>query len=221
MSTTGADTPQLTDGTPPALWHHQGMHRWLSERRNAGIRPDVITAELVAAGWDADAAARWSLRSLRSADRQTLTYATLNLAAGFAALGAATSAHLIIAGNPDPIELTFMLTLWLIATPIAIVVWFAARCIEARSAFVMWSGSRRGWYGALAFCTGLVGIARLLTYVFHAIATLTGASTGEFTVAAAAQVAVSLAVSVPMFLWSFREWRRSNLVISTLGGDAG
>lgn len=221
MSTTGADTPRPTDGTPPALWHHQGMHRWLSERRNAGIRPDVITAELVAAGWDADAAARWSLRSLRSADRQTLTYATLNLAAGFAALGAATSVHLIIAGNPDPIELTFMLTMWLIATPIAIVVWFAARRIEARSAFVMWSGSRRGWYGALAFCTGLVGITRLLTYVFHAIATLTGASTGDFTVAAAAQVAVSLAVSIPMFLWSFREWRRSNLVISTLGGDAG
>ena len=217
MSTT--DIPHVPDGPNAALWDHLRLQRWLTERRNAGVRPDAIAAELVAAGWDADTAARLSLRSLRSSDRQTLTYAALTLAAGFAALGAASSAHLIIDGNPDPILLTCMLTLWLIATPIAVVVRFAARRGESRSSFVMWSGSRRGWYGALAFCTGLVGLGRLLNYVFHAIATLTGASSGDFTLAAAAQVAISLAVSIPMFLWSFREWRRSNLVISALSGD--
>ncbi len=217
MSTT--DIPHVPDGPNAALRDHLRLQRWLTERRNAGVRPDAIAAELVAAGWDADTAARLSLRSLRSSDRQTLTYAALTLAAGFAALGAASSAHLIIDGNPDPILLTCMLTLWLIATPIAVVVRFAARRVESRSSFVMWSGSRRGWYGALAFCTGLVGLGRLLNYVFHAIATLTGASSGDFTLAAAAQVAISLAVSIPMFLWSFREWRRSNLVISALSGD--
>ena len=214
MSTT--DVPH---GLDDALRDHLRLQRWLTERRNAGVRPDAIAAELVASGWDADTAARLSLRSLRSSDRQTLTYAVLTLAAGFAALGAASSAHLIIDGNPDPILLTCMLTLWLIATPIAVVVRFAARRVESRSSFVMWSGSRRGWYGALASCTALVGIERLLNYVFHAIATLTGASSGDFTLAAAAQVVISLAVSIPMFLWSFREWRRSNLVISALSGD--
>ncbi|MDQ2678969.1 MAG: hypothetical protein M3Y51_09515 [Actinomycetota bacterium] len=217
MSTT--DIHHVPDGPSAALWDHQRMQRWLAERRNAGVRPDAVASELIATGWDADAAARLALRSLRSSDRQTLTYAALNLAAGFAALGAASSAHLIIDGNPDPTLLTCMLTMWLIATPIAIVVWCAARRIESRSSFVMWSGSRRGWYGALAFCTGLVGIGRLLNYVFHAIATLTGASSGDFTVAAAMQVALSLAVSIPMFLWSFREWRRSNLVIAALSVD--
>jgi hypothetical protein len=217
MSTT--DVPHVPDGLDDALRDHLRLQRWLTERRNAGVRPDAIAAELVASGWDADTAARLSLRSLRSSDRQTLTYAVLTLAAGFAALGAASSAHLIIDGNPDPILLTCMLTLWLIATPIAVVVRFAARRVESRSSFVMWSGSRRGWYGALASCTALVGIERLLNYVFHAIATLTGASSGDFTLAAAAQVVISLAVSIPMFLWSFREWRRSNLVISALSGD--
>lgn len=222
----GAASPGTATRDPWAPASHQALlgdhlrlQRWLTERRNAGVRPDAIAATLVAAGWDADSAASTSLRSLRSSDRQTLTYAALNLSAGLAALGAATSAHLIVDGNPDPILLTCMLTMWLIATPIAVVVWCAARRIEARSSFVMWSGARRGWYGALALCTGFVGIGRLLHYVFDAIATITGARPGQFTVAAAAQVALSLAVSIPMFLWSFREWRRSNLVISALSAD--
>ncbi len=217
MSITDAHhSPVPHDAAP---WDPFGLQRWLTERRNAGVRPDAIAAELVGAGWDADGAARISLRSLRSSDRQTLTYAALTLSAGLAALGAATSAHLIVDGNPDPVLLTCMLTMWLIATPIAVVVGCAARRVESRSSFVMWSGARRGWYGTLALCTGLVGIGRLLHYVFAAIATLTGASSGEFTAAAAAQVGLSLAVSIPMFLWSFREWRRSNLVISALSSD--
>lgn len=206
-------------GSPTNGWSWPQMNRWLVERRNAGVRPDQITGELVGAGWDADAAARLSLRSLRSADRQTLLYASLNLSVGFAALGAATSAHLILAGNPEPVELTCMLTLFLTASPIAAFVWRSARRVEVRSRFVMWSGSRRGWFGALALCTGLVGIVRLLTYVFLAIATLTGASDQDFSVISAAQVAVSLAVSLPLFAWSFREWRRSNLVIAALAAD--
>ena len=214
-----APTPCAPASHDAAVWDHLRLQRWLTERRNAGVRPDSIAAELVAAGWDADTAARLSLRSLRSSDRQTLTYAALTLSAGLAALGAATSAHLIVDGNPDPILLTCTLTMWLIATPIAVVVWWAARRIEARSSFVMWSGARRSWYGALALCTGFVGIGRLLHYLFDAIARITGASSGAFTAAAAAQVALSLAVSIPMFLWSFREWRRSNLVISALSVD--
>ena len=192
------------------------LQQWLVLQRNAGRTPEQISAELVTSGWDADTAARTSLRSLRSVDRQTLTYASLNLAAGFGALGLASSAHLILAGNPEPVELTWMLTTALVAGPIALVVAAAARRIEGRSRYVMWSASRRGWFGALALCTGVVGVARLLIYLFSALSTLTGASSGAFTAASAGQVAVTLLAAGPLFIWTFHEWRRSNLVISAL-----
>jgi len=196
------------------------LRQWLVLRRNAGATPAEISSELVRRGWDADAAARVSLNSLRSADRQTLTYAGATISAGLAGLALASSAHLMLAGNPHPLDLTLMLTVWLIATPIAVVTTMAARRVEARSSFVMWSASRRGWFGALALCTGAVGLIRLLAYLYSAIATLTGASHEPFTVVAAAQVAVTLMVAIPLFIWSFREWRRSNLVISALNPDS-
>lgn len=204
------------DAAPAHRNDHAALRQWLVLQRNAGRTPEQISTDLVGAGWDADTAARTSLRSLRSADRQTLTYASLNLAAGFGALGLASSAHLLLAGNPQPVQLTWMLSTVFVAGPIAVAVAVAARRVEARSRYVMWSASRRGWFGALALCTGVVGIARLLVHLFSAIATLTGASSRSFTAASAGQVAVTLLIAVPLFVWSFREWRRSNLVISTL-----
>ena len=192
------------------------LQAWLVEHRNRGTTPDRVAAELVANGWDADAAARVAMRSLRSADRATLNYAALTLGAGLAGLGAAGATHLVLAGNPDPWQLTWMLSIAVVAVPITGVAGWSVREVQARSRFVMWSPSRRGWFGALALCTGAVGLVRLLGYVFAAIATLTGASDRPFTAVAAAQVAVSLAVAVPLFVWSLREWRRSNLVISAL-----
>jgi hypothetical protein len=197
-------------------WNSGLLSQWLVLERNAGHTPDTIAAQLVASGWDADTAARTSLRSLRSADRQTLTYAALNLAAGIGALGFASSAHLMLSGNPEPETLAWTLTVGLVAGPIAAAVAVATRRIESRSRYVMWSASRRGWFGALAFCTCVVGIIRLLVYMFSAISTLTGASEDSFTAASAGQVLVTLVVAIPLFIWSFREWRRSNLVISAL-----
>ena len=214
------DSPAFDASPTQDRNHHAALRQWLVLQRNAGRTPEQIAAELVATGWDADTAARTSLRSLRSADRQTLTYASLTLAAGFGALGLASSAHLVLSGNPDPVELTWMLTTALVAGPIALAVAAAARRIESRSRFVMWSASRRGWFGALALCTGVVGVVRLLVYLFSAIATLTGASRNSFTASSAAQVAVTLLVAMPLFVWTFREWRRSNLVISTLSDRA-
>jgi hypothetical protein len=200
-------------------WSDQMLRNWLTERRNAGETPADIAADLVGSGWDADTSARVALQSLRSADRQTLTYTALCLSAGLAALGIASSGHLILAGNPEPMTLTTMLTLAVVATPIALTAAIGARRAEQRSAFVMWSPSRRGWFGSLALCTGLVGTVRLLGWVFGAIATLTGAVDEDFSVVAAVQVLVTLAVALPLFVVSFRGWRRSNLVIAALADD--
>lgn len=206
------------DDLPTSIfgWNSARLSQWLVQERNQGHTPDAIATQLVAAGWDADSAARTSLRSLRSADRQTLTYAALNLSAGIAALAVASSAHLLLSGNPEPETLAWTLTVALVAGPIAAAVAVATRRVESRSTYVLWSASRRGWFGALALCTGVVGIVRLLVYLFSAISTLTGATDDPFTVASAAQVLVTLLAAIPLFVWSFREWRRSNLVISAL-----
>lgn len=219
---TPAETPSETPSESSAPWpdgRSVSLPQWLVDQRNAERTPDEITEDLVHAGWDADSAARLSLRSLRSVDRQTLTYASLTTSAGIAALAAASSAHLLLSGNPDPIALTWALTVALVAAPIAAVVASLARRVERRSRFVLWSASRRAWFGALALCAATVGIVRLVMYLFSAIATLTGASDETFDVVSAAQVLVSLAAAVPLFLWSLHEWRRSNLVMSALSGD--
>ncbi|CAN5632391.1 hypothetical protein BH10ACT3_BH10ACT3_01490 [soil metagenome] len=214
----GSDQAQLPNNIH--AWNAYGLSQWLVDERNAGHTPDSIAVTLVRSGWDADTAARTSLRSLRSADRQSLTYAALNVAAGVGALGVASAAHLVLSGNPNPVQLTWMLTIAFVAGPIALAVAAAARRVESRSRYVLWSASRRAWFGALAFCTGAVGIVRLLVYLFSAIATLTGASTESFSVVSAAQVVVTLTVAAPLFSWSFRQWRRSNLVISALSDRA-
>lgn len=222
MLTAATDTPGDTPGTrplTPGVIDGDGLHHWLVGRRNAGDTPDTIARDLVANGWDADRAASTSLRSLRSADRQTLTYATLTTAAGLGALGTASSLHLVVAGNPDPELLAWTLCVASVALPIAATIgWFASR-IEGRSRYVMWSASRRGWFGALALSAATVGIVRLLTYLYQAMTTLTGATSSATAGADAAQVAVSLVIAVPLFTWSFLEWRRSNLVLSALGDE--
>ena len=224
MSETTADSPAPDTPAPdsPAPEWPAGpvlLPSWLVLQRNAGRTPDDIAASLVGAGWDADSAARAALRSLRSLDRQTLTYASLTVSAGVAALSTASAVHLGLAGNPDPIALTWALTIAFIAAPIAAIIGGIARRVERRSEFVLWSASRRGWFGALALCTGTVGVVRLVTYLFSAIATLTGASSESFDVVAATQVLVSLGAAVPLFLWSLHEWRRSDLVMSRLVAD--
>lgn len=224
-----APTPHLDQPFQSPVPHRQVHHigslaerrQWLVTRRNAGCTPAEITEELVASGWDADTAAAVSLQSLRSSDRQTLTYAVLTLASGLGALATATSAHLMLEGNPDPWALTTSLATAIVLVPIAVIAGVAARRAENRSRFVLWSPSRRGWFGALAVCTALVGLYRLLSYLVLALATLTGARDESLDVATGSQVLVSLAVSIPLFVWSFAQWRRSNIVLSSLADNAG
>ncbi len=193
------------------------LQAWLVEHRNRGTTPDRVAAELVANGWDADAAARVAMRSaaIGGPGDPELRCAHPRRRARRARRGrrdaprarrepGPVAAHLDAVdrgrGGADHRRCGLV----------------GPRGPGAFSRFVMWSPSRRGWFGALALCTGAVGLVRLLGYVFAAIATLTGASDRPFTAVAAAQVAVSLAVAVPLFVWSLREWRRSNLVISAL-----
>ncbi|RTL09376.1 MAG: hypothetical protein EKK62_02525, partial [Acidimicrobiia bacterium] len=49
--------PRTRPTGPPTPWGRPEVTEWLVARRNAGATPAVIATELVARGWDADAAA--------------------------------------------------------------------------------------------------------------------------------------------------------------------
>ena len=193
---------------------------WMTARRNQGSTPAEIAQELVTNGWSADDAARRALQSLRSSDRQPVLWFSLCWSAGLAAVGFTTAAHQLLAPFPDRQLAASALTLSVVMAPIAFLRGALARRTERSSTFAVWSPERRFWFGTLATCTAVVGIIRLITYVYAVIASLVAATPQPLYGEDLAQVAVSLGVAVPLFWWSFNEWRRSNLVISGLRADA-
>jgi hypothetical protein len=189
---------------------------WLVAQRNAGKTPAEITNQLVGGGWDADQAARWSLRSLRSSDHHHLVYAAVTWMTGVAALSGATSLHLLLDKNPEPHALAIALTFFFATAPLAIWSHVAMRRAEERSPYAIWSPDRRLWFATLATCSGIVGLIRVLGFLYVVSASLTGAIDKPLDATAVVQVLVSVAISVPLFLWSLREWRRSALLITGL-----
>jgi len=192
---------------------------WMTARHNQGSTPAEIAEDLVANGWSADEASRRALQSLRSSDRQPVLWFVLCWSAGLAAVGFTTSAHQLLSPFPDRPVAAFALTLAVVMAPIAFICGVLARRSETASTFAVWSPERRFWFGTLAACTAVVGIVRLITYVYAVIASLVAATPEPLYGRDLAQVALSLTVAVPLFWWSFTEWQRSNIVISGLRGD--
>ena len=193
---------------------------WLVQRRNAGATPDQLTDELIAAGFDADSAARTALGSLRVRDQHRLVYWTLTFSAGFGALALASALHLMLAGNPSPLALAWWLTLALIAAPLCGVSYHWARTVERTEPHAIWSPTRRALFAVLAGISATVGLARLFAYLFDFVAAITGVRGYDLRSESLGQVIVSLAVAVPLFAWSLTEWRRSNVVYRALTADA-
>ncbi|MFV0316961.1 MAG: hypothetical protein ACK5O2_08365 [Microthrixaceae bacterium] len=224
MSYTTSTTHQAPLGSAPvesARVGQQDARAYLTERRNEGVTPERITRELITNGWDADTAGRAALRSLRRADHHSLLYWSLTFSAGFAALATASALHLALipADERSAMALATWITVALVAAPLAAVSAHFARRVEAASSHAVWSPTRRALFGTLAGVTAVVGLGRLLTYVFEAVAAMVGVEGYELTSASLPQVIVSLAVSVPLFTWSLIEWRRSNVLIRGLSAD--
>lgn len=210
-----------SDGATTAAQHAGPQHdvdsaAWMTARRNQGSTPAEIAEQLVANGWSADEASRRALGSLRSSDRQPVLWFSLCWSAGLAAIGFTTAAHQLLAPFPDRELAAIALTLSVVMAPIAFVCGILARRAERASTFVVWSPERRFWFATLATCTAVVGIVRLITYVYAVIAALVAATPQPLYGRDLAQVIVSVGVALPMFWWSFSEWRRSNIVISGL-----
>jgi hypothetical protein len=210
------DHQRMTYIENPSTFRNPYDGHWLVVQRNDGKTPAEITNQLVDGGWDADQAARWSLRSLRSSDHHHLTYAAVTWMTGIAALSGATSLHLLLDKNPDPNALAIALTFFFATAPLAIWSHVAMRRAEARSPHAIWSPDRRLWFATLATCSGIVGLIRVLGFLYVVSASLTGAIDKPLDATAVVQVLVSVAISVPLFIWSLREWRRSALLVTGL-----
>jgi hypothetical protein len=176
----------------------------------------VITHELIDGGWDADTAASAALSSLRKTDYHQLLYWGLTWSAGLGALGLASSLHLAIDGNPAPMTLACWLTLTILAIPLALLTERFTNRLESEDQFAIWSPTRRTLFGTLAGVTAVIGIGRLFTYVFRAVASLVGVEGYEFTDGALLQVILSVGISAPLFAWALIEWRRSNVLVRGL-----
>ena len=210
---------QPTHFVHPGQGQAIATRQYLVNQRNAGATPDVITDELIAAGWDADAGARAALQSLRSRDHHRLLYWGLTFSAGFAALAVASAIHVALDAHHHPVALAAWITLALIAIPIVAVTAPVARKVERTDPHAIWSPTRRALFGTLAGITAFIGISRLLTYVFRAVAALVDVPGYDLSAASFVQVAVSLLVSAPLFTWALFEWRRSNVLIRSLSDD--
>lgn len=211
-----AALPTVAASGPAVVSWDPEIAQWLAHQRNAGATPADIATALVGRGWDADAAASTARRSLRRADHHRVLYGALCWSAGLAALGLATGMHQALSGNPDPELTAIAFTFAVVLAPLAVFCGWSARRLESTSEHAIWSPTRRMWFGTLATCTAVVGLIRLVIYVYRVIATMTGATTAELTPEDQWQVVVPLLIAVPLFTWSFIEWRRSDVVISGL-----
>jgi len=193
------------------------LNDWLTNRRNNGATPPEITKELISSGWTADAASSAALTSLRKADKQDLLWFSLCWSAGLAAVGFSTAAHQLLSEYPDRPVAAFALTVSLVMAPIAILCGWYANNLEYTSKFAVWSPSRRIWFGTLACCTAVVGLVRLISYLNMLVSSfIAPRGTAPLYGGDFAQVMVSLSVAVPLFAWSFLQWRRSNVAIDSL-----
>ena len=209
-----SDTPRQTEPAP-------NLEAWLVTCRNAGATPPEIADTLISAGWSADHAATASLGSLRSTDQQQLLWFSLCWSAGLAAVGLTTTLHQMLSAYPNPQLAALTLTVSLVMAPIAFLCNWQAGRTEESSMFAVWSPSRRLWFGTLASCTAVVGLVRLISYLYTVMFSLLSPR-GQIPLDGRdfAQVMVSLAVAIPMFTWSFTQWRRSNVAISGLRRSA-
>jgi len=208
-----ATAPQVAFG--PQRWGPE-VQQWLVQRRNAAATPADIASVLVGSGWDADAAAEAAQRSLRRSDLHRALYATLCWSAGLGSLGLATGLHQVLADTPDPSFAALAFTLAVVLLPLAGWCGWSAHRLEAASPHAVWSPTRRVWFATLAALTATIGLLRLVTYVYLVIAALTGARATPLSAHDQLQVLVSLAVAIPLFVWSTQQWRRSDVVISGL-----
>jgi hypothetical protein len=183
---------------------------FLDQCKDDLVHPDDVARQLVRGGWDASTAALVSERYRGRFDEHRLGYSGFLFAVGFSALSAGSVAHLLLAMaeglEPSRDALAFWLSILVIALPFAVWSWTWVRRVDATDPVAAWSRPRQSLARTLLWCCGIVGGARLLHYVFTAVATLTGAGWADDRnpLVGLANVAVTAGMTVPLGIWAFR-----------------
>jgi len=183
---------------------------FLDECQSAAVHPDDVERQLVRAGWEAHTAMLVVERYRGRFDEHRLGYAGFLFAVGFAALSAGSTGHLLLAmaegADPSRDALAFWLTVLVLAIPFGIWSWMWVRRVDDADPVAAWSRPRRSLATTLLWCSGIVGGARLLHYVYTLIATLTGAHWAEDgnLLVGLANVAVTAGITIPLGTWAFR-----------------
>jgi hypothetical protein len=182
---------------------------WFDRCEQELVHPKVVEDELRRAGWDPSEIAAAAVRYRSRFDEHPLGYSALLVATGLAALSAGTAGHMVTAGLVHPVNrgaLAVWLSLFVCSLPFAIWAHVWASRIDREDPVAVWSKSRRSLARALLWASGIVGIGRLVIYATQLIGTLIHAwpAGGGSVAAGAINVAITVAVALPVGLWAFR-----------------
>jgi hypothetical protein len=201
---------------PPAGWtfpvppeRAAAIANWLDGCELEGAHPGSIDERLRREGWSPAQSAAVAEEYRQRFNEHALGYTGLLVATGLAALAAATAGHLLAAGLDGPVNrngLALWLTLLVCAVPFAAWSHWWAATVDRDDPAAVWSRPRRQLARVLLWGSGVVGIARLMVFVARLIGVLVGATwaRGSSAVAGSINVAITIAIALPLGLWAFR-----------------
>lgn len=192
----------LTDPANP-----RSIDAWLDGCEKQLVHPGLVHETLRRHGWTDESAALVAERYRLRFNEHPLGYAALLVSTGVSALALGTAGHELTAGLTGPVDrnaLAVWLSVLLCALPFA--GWahqWAAR-VDRQDPVAVWSRSRRYLAVALVWGCGVVGGARLITYMVRLVAYLVGASWayGYSLTAGAINVAIAVGIALPLGLWA-------------------
>ena len=191
-------------GGPPAI----DLRVWLDQCEAELLHPRLVEERLRRSGWAPYPAGTVGAEYRRRFNEHALGYSALLVATGLAALAAGSVGHTLLAGMTGPVHrraLAGWLTVLVCSLPFAGWAHWWAAAVDRDDPVAVWSEPRRTLALVLVWASGIVGIGRLMIYVGQLMAVLVGArpTTGTAIAEGALNVAVVVAIALPLGLWAW------------------
>ena len=181
---------------------------WLDDQARDAVHPRIVENMVRRSGWQPAQVAMASAQYRERFNEHTLGYSALLVATGVGALAAGTAGHILAGGvdhSVDRNQLAIWLTALAVSLPFAIWAHLWAAKVDRDDPVAVWSRPRRTLANVLVWACGIVGIYRLLRYAAQLIGTLLHATwaAGDSAAAGAINVAITVAIALPLGLWAF------------------
>jgi hypothetical protein len=182
---------------------------WLDACEADLLHPRQVEDRMRRDGWTPAQAAVTASLYRRRFNEHVLGYSALLVTTGVAALAAGTAGHILTAGYDGPINrnaLASWLTVLVCALPFALWAHVWAARVDRNDVVAVWSRPRHVLAKTLVWACGIVGAVRLIIYTARLIGALVGASwaAGGSLWGGAINVAITLAIALPLGFWAFR-----------------